>query len=66
MLDRYLPFFTERYGEDVEFLVVINGTTDGTERVVGAYLERYPSLRILIEPERVGKGGALMIGLISR
>lgn len=62
MLDRYLPFFVQRYGQDVEFLVVINGTTDGTARVVGAYQARYPSLRVLVEPEMVGKGGALMIG----
>jgi glycosyltransferase involved in cell wall biosynthesis/O-antigen/teichoic acid export membrane protein len=62
MLDAYLPFFTERYGEDVEFLVVVNGSTDDTEEVVGGYRKHYPGLRVLVEPRPVGKGGALMIG----
>ncbi|MEI6149127.1 MAG: glycosyltransferase [bacterium] len=62
MLDGYLPFFSERYGDDVEFLVVINGSTDDTQGVVEAYRGRYPTLRTLIEPKPVGKGGALMIG----
>ena len=30
MLDAYLPYFSERYAEDVEFLVVVNGSLTGT------------------------------------
>ena len=62
MLDTYLPFFAGRYGNEVEFIVVINGTTDRTEEVVATYQERYPSLRIVVEPQSIGKGGALMMG----
>ena len=62
MLDAYLPFFVDRYGSDVEFIVVINGSTDDTERVVNGYTERYPQLTTIMEPDRIGKGGALMLG----
>lgn len=62
MLESYLPFFAARYGESVEFLVVINGSTDRTEEVVAGFAARFPCLRLLVEPEPVGKGGALMMG----
>ncbi|MCX7591311.1 MAG: glycosyltransferase [Kiritimatiellae bacterium] len=65
MLDAYLPYFTKRYGDSVEFLVVVNGSTDRTEQVVGEYAARYPQLRFLIEPAAVGKGGALMRGFAA-
>jgi glycosyltransferase involved in cell wall biosynthesis len=61
MLDAYLPFFTEAYGDQVEILVVINGSTDGTEQVVQEYEKQYSCLRHITEPRPVGKGGALMI-----
>ncbi len=62
MLDAYLPYFSSRYGHDVEIIVVINGTTDRTEEIVAGYVARFPMLRACVEPHRVGKGGALMLG----
>ena len=62
MLDAYLPYFSDKYGEDVELIVVVNGSRDGTEAFVGEYAERYPQLRCIVEPRPVGKGAALMIG----
>ena len=62
-LEGYLPYFAERYGDDFELVVVVNGSTDGTERVVQGYLEGHPQLRLIVEPERIGKGGALLVGL---
>jgi O-antigen/teichoic acid export membrane protein len=62
MLDAYLPFFTLHYGDGVEFIVVVNGSTDGTAGVVGRYGERYPRLRCIVEPQAIGKGGALVLG----
>ncbi len=62
MLEAYLPFFSSRYGTEVEFLVVINGTTDKTKDVATAYASRYPCVRIIVESEPIGKGGALMLG----
>jgi len=65
MLDAYLPYFTSRYGGSVEFLVVVNGTTDQTARVVESYIPRYPGLRCIVEPERIGKGGAVRRGFAA-
>jgi O-antigen/teichoic acid export membrane protein len=62
MLDAYLPFFAERYGDGVEFLVVVNGSTDGTAAVVGRHAERFRQLRCIVEPRAIGKGGALVLG----
>lgn len=62
MLEAYLPFFSSRYPGDVEFLVVINGSTDRTDRIVAEYADRFPGVRTIIEPNPIGKGGALMVG----
>jgi len=62
MLEAYLPFFSDRYGDNVEFLVVINGSTDKTDEVVAAYASRFPCVKGIVEPERIGKGGAVMMG----
>ena len=61
-LDAYLPFFTQRYGEGVEVIVVVNGSTDDTAEIVGRYADRVPQLRCIVEPAAIGKGGALMLG----
>lgn len=62
MLETYLPFFSERYGSQVEFLVVINGSTDKTDQVVASFAARYSCVRAILEPDPIGKGGALMVG----
>lgn len=62
MLDAYLRYFSARYGSDAEFIVVVNGSTDGTEGVVRDYMTRNPALSCIVESRRVGKGGALMLG----
>lgn len=62
MLDSYLPFFTRRYGRDIEIIVVVNGSTDDTAAVVGRYADGFPQLRCIVEPGAIGKGGALILG----
>jgi glycosyltransferase involved in cell wall biosynthesis/O-antigen/teichoic acid export membrane protein len=62
MMEAYLPYFERRYGADFECLVVVNGSTDGTERQVAGYAARHPALRMLVEPARIGKGGAVILG----
>lgn len=65
MLGEYLPYFTEKYGADVSFLVVINGTTDDTEGVVRKYENEFPALHHIVEPQKIGKGGAILRGFRS-
>ncbi len=62
MLEAYLPYFAERYGSDFEIIVAVNGSRDGTERVVRALEAGHPQLRVLVEPKPIGKGGAVMRG----
>lgn len=62
MLDAYLPFMAARYGNELEVIVVINGSTDGTAGVVHEYSARFHQLRCIVEPRGVGKGGALILG----
>ena len=38
MLETYLPYFAERYGNDFEIVVAVNGSTDRTEAIVRAII----------------------------
>jgi glycosyltransferase involved in cell wall biosynthesis len=62
MLDRYLPYFASIYRENVEFIVVVNGSTDRTADIVKSYTAKFPCLRYIVEPEPIGKGGAIKVG----
>jgi len=62
MLDVYLPYFIEKYGEDVELIVVVNGSTDNTEKIVSRIQERYLQVKLIVDLNPIGKGGALVLG----
>lgn len=62
MLDAYLPFLANRYGDDVEIITVVNGSSDNTAAIVDEYASRFPRLRCIVEPRGIGKGGALILG----
>jgi glycosyltransferase involved in cell wall biosynthesis len=61
-LAAYAEYFVPRYPDDVELLVVVNGSTDRTEEVARGIAVRYPQIRVLVEPRPIGKGGAVMLG----
>ena len=63
MLDSYLALFIAQYAENVEFVVVVNGSNDGTEDVVGAYIERFVQVKMVVIEKPIGKGGAIRRGL---
>ena len=63
MLDAFAAHFLPRYGDEVEILVVVNGSSDGTEAVIREYVDRLPQVKMAVIPDRIGKGGALLRGL---
>lgn len=65
MLDEYLPFFARSYGNDFEMLVIINGSSDGTEAIANNYTAQFPQMRCVVEPRKIGKGGAIILGFAN-
>jgi glycosyltransferase involved in cell wall biosynthesis len=63
MLEAYAKYFSEKYGNEAELIVVPNFCNDRTAEVARAIGLRYPLVKVIEEPERVGKGGAVMLGV---
>ena len=61
-LTEYLDYFLPRYGTEVEVLIVVNGSTDRTEQVARDIAQSDLRIRVIVEPQRVGKGGAVRLG----
>ena len=62
MLGAYLPYFAGRYGQEVELIVSVNGSTDQTEAIARSFQADYPQLHVLVNPEPIGKGAAILAG----
>jgi len=65
MLDDYVPYFTGKYGAEVEFIIVVNGSIDRTEDVARECAKGCAQIRLIVEPRKVGKGGAIMLGFAA-
>ena len=50
-------------GDQVEILIVDDGSKDGTARIADEYAGRYPNIVRVIHQENAGHGGAVMAGL---
>ncbi|MBD5517709.1 MAG: glycosyltransferase [Lachnospiraceae bacterium] len=50
-------------GEDVEILIVDDGSTDGTGKIADSYESRYPSIVKAVHKENGGHGSAVNAGL---
>ena len=50
-------------GEEIEILIVDDGSTDGTAAIADEFQERYPTIVRAIHQENAGHGGAVMKGL---
>jgi glycosyltransferase involved in cell wall biosynthesis len=55
-------YFDRALGE-YELLVIADGCTDKTPEVVSEYVNSNPRVRLLVFPERLGKGGAIIEGI---
>jgi glycosyltransferase involved in cell wall biosynthesis len=65
MLEAYAKYFAEKYGNEAELIVVPNFCSDCTADVARGIGLRYPQVRVIDEPKRVGKGGAVSLGAQS-
>ncbi len=65
MLEAYAVYFSEKYGSEVELIVVPNFCDDRTAEVARAVALRCPQVKVLDDPGKVGKGGAVMLGAQS-
>lgn len=62
MLESYAAFFSEKYGDEAELIVVPNFCDDCTAEVARELGERFALIRVLDDPGFVGKGGAVVRG----
>lgn len=62
VLRSYAQYFSEKLGDQVEILVIVNGSVDNTTHVARLIAKDYPMIRVVEEPGKIGKGGAVMMG----
>src|SRR3981189_1273627 len=48
---------------DIELICVDDGSQDGSREILAELGERYPQVRILVQPQNMGKGAALRRGI---
>ncbi len=63
VLERYTTHFSQALVDEFEILVVVNGSTDRTAEVARVIAEKHTTIRVIEEPERIGKGGAILRGV---
>ncbi|MDF7825670.1 glycosyltransferase [Pontiellaceae bacterium B12227] len=63
VLEAYASFFQGKLGDDAEILLVANGCTDHTADIAFEIAKKHSSIRVIDEPNRVGKGGAVILGV---
>lgn len=61
-LKAYCEYFGALYGDKYEIIVVANACTDRTAALARNVATRFREIKVIEEPRRVGKGGALLIG----
>ena len=61
-LEAYESHLTSRYGTDAEIIVAVNGSRDRTADVATEFAATHANVVVLVEPKKVGKGGAILQG----
>jgi len=62
-LDSYANYFSKSGMDDFEIMVVCNGCHDATPQIAADFSRRFPQIKVLNIPEKIGKGGALIRGM---
>lgn len=63
MLSAYADYFCASDRDDTELIVVVNGSEDRTEEIAREFALKYANIRVLVEPRKVGKGNAVIMGI---
>ena len=61
-LESYARYFSGVDARAFQLIVVCNGCTDNTPQVARDVSERFPQIKVVNYPERIGKGGAIREG----
>lgn len=64
-LDSVLAFVNGREWDDIEVLVVDDGSKDQTAELIGEYARRHPQVRLLKNPGNRGKGYSVRHGMLE-
>ncbi len=61
-LDVYSAFYERLYGNNFEIIVAVNGSVDHTEDVARDVARIHPQVKVVVDPGKIGKGGAILMG----
>ena len=60
-LTEFYKYFTKKY--KTEIIVVCDGNTDRTQQIVEKFSKKHKAVKLLTFPNRLGKGGGILVGL---